>query len=342
MSINKEMVIEHFKNIQELKEIAAKKSLNIKNDESIPFYEKSEKILSLSIENDFQIELKNKAFLKLFESTSDDQGYIKQLAEININVYTKKDHGLLKDLLKSKGFESNKFQLNDNEPSFSALIGSDSKEGLIKIIAEIDRVCGQNNIFFEVDKESYNDGTSNVELGSSSKILEIALNRIDSPIVIGSKVNEIINFDVKEYNFTMFMKSKKTEFISFDKTEKSVVVDKPNILKDFINKLMNKDSANETSTEQSLVLANHLTNLKENFKKNQKNIKLITGIETQFEPEYHGIMDSKVGLLRSYQLELKRSDRLLKSVIEHQLGKNEINEVEIKKVMNKNSNFKLK
>lgn len=340
MTINKESVIEHFKFIQDLKERESEIKANIKNDESLPSYEKTEKILNVSVDTDFQIDLKQKDLFKVFEELNDNEGYIKHLAEININVYTKKEHKLLKDLLKSKGFESNEFNAKENK--FSALIGSDSINGLNKIISEIDVLCGENNIFFELNQKAYTDGTNNVEIGSGSKLLAVALTRIDSPIVIGSKVNEVINFNVTDYNFTMFMKSNGYKFIGFNKTEEEIIPEKKNILKDFINKLINKENSSDISDEQTLSLGTHISNIKEKFIENQKKVEIITGINTPFEPEFHSVMDSKVGLLRSYQLELKRSERLLTSIIEHQLGKNEVNEVEIKQVINRNSNFLLK
>lgn len=305
MILSKEKVIEHFNRIEALEKIEKELGIAIRADETLSPKEMRTQIEHANINKHFDAGIIKAKFNESFKLAPDDEGYIKVIAELNINVYTKNDHSLLKKLLKSKGFESNEFEFDENTPAFKAMIGSNTITGLKGLINEVDELCGKNNIFFEVKKTRYNDGATNVNIIEGINKVIAIISKLDSPIMIGSKVNDVFNFNVNNnYNFSVTEKGNPDAFVSFDKHP-----EKPehNTVISFIVDKLTSDVGEEYKKN---MLERNLSIVKSGFLENQSDIQRLTTECIPFKPEKYMESNPNISILRSYQLEFNRSQSL--------------------------------
>lgn len=305
MILNKEKVIEHFNRMESLEKIEKELGIAIRSDEALSPKEMRTQIEHANINRHFDTGVIKAKFNESFKLAPDDEGYIKVIAELNINVYTKKDHSLLKKFLKTKGFESNEFEFDENKPAFQAIIGSNTITGLKNLISEVDELCGNNNIFFETKKTRYNDGATNVNIIEGiNKVISI-ISKLDSPIMIGSKVDDIFNFNVNQnYNFSVTEKGNPKAFVSFnkppEKPEQSTIIS-------FIVEKLTSDVGDEYKKN---MLERNLSIVKSGFLENQSDIQRLTKECIPFKPEKHITENPNISILRAYQLEFKKSESL--------------------------------
>lgn len=313
MILSKEKVIEHFNSLKDLEKIEKERCIAVRLDDTLTPKQMRDEIEYANINRHFDAGLLKTRFNESLKISPDDEGYIKVIAELNINVYTKKDHSLLKKFLKTKGFESNEFEFDENKPAFQTIIGSNTIAGLKDLINEVDELCGNNNIFFEAKRTRYNDGAINVDITEGiNKVISI-ISKLDSPIMIGSKVDNIFNFNVNNnYNFSSTEKGNPNAFVSFDKPP-----EKPpqNSIISFIVDKLTSDVGDEYKKN---MLERNLSILKNGFLENQSDIQRLTKECIPFKPEKHMAENPNISILRAYQLEFKRSELLfLENYIGH-------------------------
>lgn len=313
MILTRENTVEYFKKLKEIEEKEKEIFLRIRNDDSLSTEKKKDRISYALSDKEFEIKMTKKNMVDSLELARESEGYIKILAEININVYTKKDHSLLKDLLKSKGFESNDFEFKEGVPAFKAMIGSNNKEGLNTIIKAIDDLCGENNIFFEskISKRRDVEGTINVQEIEGVRKAASIMSELNSPIIIGSKVGNVINFTVGNgYNFSVTDKVENNGFLSFDQPKSSS--DDYGIFNFLLKKLPNPVE----NDYKAHMLERNLSAIKSCFQQYSDNIKEFLEYRSKyskedapknvFDPELHKMENPKLSDLKCYQIELHR------------------------------------
>lgn len=121
------------------------------------------------------------AFLNL----QDNSGYITHIATVNVPCADYLEHTLMKSFLESKGFISNNYLVNGNKV-FSTVVGSDSAEGVEKIIQDINDYAAKYYMTVKSDP---------IE---SKKIAFTTMMKVVNPILLGSKVDEVLSFPLKE------------------------------------------------------------------------------------------------------------------------------------------------
>jgi hypothetical protein len=121
------------------------------------------------------------AFLNL----QDNSGYITHIATVNVPCADYLEHTLMKSFLESKGFISNNYLVNGNKV-FSTVVGSDSAEGVEKIIQDINDYAAKYYMTVKSDP---------IE---SKKIAFNTMMKVVNPILLGSKVDEVLSFPLKE------------------------------------------------------------------------------------------------------------------------------------------------
>lgn len=312
MKLNRNSAEEYFKNIKKIEDIEEETIKTLRATESLSMDDRSIKIYEALAATNVNTEIETKKISDMYSNIFDGQGYIKYLAELSINVYTQKDHDLLKDLLKSKGFESNSFDYPKNNPAFRSMIGSDSREGLQEILQQVSDLCGENDIFFELKRTIYNDGAVHYQIKDEPEMVQYIMSQVNSPIIIGSKVDDIINFNIEgEYNFKFTdLFSNLSKLISFEKPEKNTPNEKVGIISGFLNKLM----VNAEKSFKDKMVEQNLISLENGFLSYQKDITKLTDITVPFKPAFHKIKDPSIGVLRSYQLEVLRARDLFNEI----------------------------
>jgi len=299
MILTRETVVEHFKNIKGFEDEESAKILEIRNNGQLTIEQKKDAISSASFDKEWNTDMKKYELLEHFKMADESEGYISVLAELNINVYTRKDHDLLKNFLKEKGFESNVFNFEENVPAFKAMIGSNNDSGLKELLTEVEQVCGENNIYFSNVRSKYNDGAENVKKVAYGRLAMAIMTKLDSPIVIGSKVDDVINFNVGNgYNFSVKNKTENDYFLSYEKP----VAKNDGVLDFLIKKLPNKIE----NDYKEHMLERNLSMHKNGFMDHQKIMKELGAENVLFEPEKHKISNPKLSILKCYQMEAER------------------------------------
>jgi len=318
MNINRDVIINHFEHLKGLmeKEDQAVAHIDSLKDNGVSLNDRSHMKMAALQETSFYNDLTNNALLENFKQLPDDAGYIKHLAAISINVYTSADHGMLKDFLKSKGFLSNEFNLlddlNNKEPAFKALIGSDSLDGLNSIISDIDTLCGKNDILFERYKSLINNSINNVEVKSNVESVFWIMNKVDSPIVLGSKIDDIIVFDVGgKHDFTLSTHNISNPLVSYNAPEDKKTVKKTGLIAGFLNNHLEK-TENAIKAE---VLKETLAGFESSCLRYQDNIRNLTDSVIDFNLRSHAEKDPNISILRSYQIEHGRLNDLFRTIV---------------------------
>lgn len=121
------------------------------------------------------------AFLNL----QDNSGFITHIATVNVPCADYLEHTLMKSFLESKGFISNNYLVNGNKV-FSTVIGSDSADGVEKIIQDINDYAAKYYMTVKADP---------IE---SKKAAFNTMMKVVNPILLGSKVDEVLSFPLKE------------------------------------------------------------------------------------------------------------------------------------------------
>lgn len=319
MNINREVIISHFEHLKGLmeKEDQAVAHIDSLKDSGVSLNDRSHMKMAALQETSFYNDLTNDALLENFKQLPDDSGYIKHLAEISINVYTSADHAMLKDFLKSKGFLSNEFNLlddlNNKKPTFKALIGSDSLDGLNNIISEIDALCGKNDILFErYNKSLISNSIHNVEVKSNVESVFWIMNKVDSPIVLGSKIDDIIVFDVGgKHDFTLSAHTISNPLVSYNAPEDKEPVKKTGLIAGFLHTKLEK-TENAIKAE---MLKETLDGFERSCLRHQDNIRNLTDSVIDFNLRSHAEKDPNISILRSHQIEYRRLDNLFRTIV---------------------------
>lgn len=302
MNFNRETIIDYFqtlKNINEIDDIPENAAEIKKLDNKIQYY------------------------INQHDNIPENEGYIRYLANIKIDVYTKKDHQLLKSLLEEKGFASNEFERPLDEKKYNAkfvsLIGSDTEEGLKNIIIEINQLCEKNDICFSsavtknMDESNalFSQSYNNVFFYNKGESLDI-LTSSRSSILLGSKVNDIINFQLSsDYHYSEpYYNVGYVEVLSF---EKPAVKELPKL--NLITKFLDKKADKDDLANKEYHLNKIITELSDNIQRTIIKIKELTHIEVQSDSFIHQLEDHKMSKLRSVQIENNRLNTILDDLI---------------------------
>jgi hypothetical protein len=178
MNYNKEEALNYYKEITE-----TQKDLLQKVSDALVLQEQKDSVqnkkLAESISS-FEQKMED-AFLNL----QDNSGYITHIATVNVPCADYLEHTLMKSFLESKGFISNNYLVNGNKV-FSTVVGSDSAEGVEKIIQDINDYAAKYYMTVKSDP---------IE---SKKIAFNTMMKVVNPILLGSKVDEVLSFPLKE------------------------------------------------------------------------------------------------------------------------------------------------
>lgn len=178
MNYNKEEALNYYKEVTEtqkdLLQSVSDALVSQEQKDSVQNKKLAESILSLE-------QKMEEAFLNL----QDNSGYITHIATVNVPCADYLEHTLMKSFLESKGFISNNYLVNGNKV-FSTVVGSDSAEGVEKIIQDINDYAAKYYMTVKSDP---------IE---SKKIAFTTMMKVVNPILLGSKVDEVISFPLKE------------------------------------------------------------------------------------------------------------------------------------------------
>lgn len=178
MNYNKEEALNYYKEVTETqKDLLQRVSdalVSQAEKDSVQNKKLAESILSLE-------QKMEDSFLNL----QDNSGYITHIATVNVPCADYLEHTLMKSFLESKGFISNNYLVNGNKV-FSTVVGSDSAEGVEKIIQDINDYADKYYMTVKSDP---------IE---SKKIAFTTMMKAVNPILLGSKVDEVLSFPLKE------------------------------------------------------------------------------------------------------------------------------------------------
>lgn len=178
MNYNKEDALKYYKDITETQ----KDLLQRVSDALVSQAEKDSVQNKKLAESISSLEQKMEdAFLNL----QDNSGFITHIATVNVPCADYLEHTLMKSFLESKGFISNNYLVNGNKV-FSTVIGSDSADGVEKIIQDINDYAAKYYMTVKADP---------IE---SKKAAFNTMMKVVNPILLGSKVDEVLSFPLKE------------------------------------------------------------------------------------------------------------------------------------------------
>lgn len=298
MNFNRETITDYFKAIKAINDL-----------DDIPENETEIKKLDNKIQH----------YVNQHDNIPQNEGYIQYLANITVDIYTQKDHQLLKNYLESKGFVSNDFKRPLNEkkynPKFIALIGSDTEEGLNNMIMEINELCEKNDICFssgvtintDESNPMFSQSPNNVIFYNKGESLDI-LTSARSSILLGSKINDVINFQLSgEYSYVEpYYNISDAKVISFEKPE---VKESPKL--NFIAKFLDKKVEKEDEANKEYHLNKIITGINDNINRTLIKIKEITNFDIKADPFIHQLEDHNISKLRSVQIENNKLNVIL-------------------------------
>ena len=178
MNYNKEDALNYYKEITE-----TQKDLLQRVSDALVSQEEKDSVQNKKLaESISSLEQKMEdAFLNL----QDNSGYITHIATVNVPCADYLEHTLMKSFLESKGFISNNYLVNGNK-LFSTVVGSDSADGVEKIIQDINDYSAKYYMTVKADP---------IE---SKKTAFNTMMKVVNPILLGSKVDEVLSFPLKE------------------------------------------------------------------------------------------------------------------------------------------------
>lgn len=178
MNYNKEEALNYYKEVTEKqKDLLQRVSdalVSQEQKDSVQNKKLAESILSLE-------QKMEEAFLNL----QDNSGYITHIATVNVPCVNYLEHTLMQTFLDSKGFLSNNYLVNGNKV-FSTVVGADSAEGVEKIIKEINDYAAKYYMTVKADPIESKQTAFNTMM------------KVVNPILLGSKVDEVLSFPLKE------------------------------------------------------------------------------------------------------------------------------------------------
>ena len=178
MNYNKEEALNYYKEVTEKqKDLLQRVSdalVSQEQKDSVQNKKLAESILSLE-------QKMEESFLNL----QDNSGYITHIATVNVPCVNYLEHTLMQTFLDSKGFLSNNYLVNGNK-LFSTVVGSDSAEGVEKIIKEINDYAAKYYMTVKADPIESKQTAFNTMM------------KVVNPILLGSKVDEVLSFPLNE------------------------------------------------------------------------------------------------------------------------------------------------
>lgn len=183
MNYNQEDTLNYYKEIYAIRadlmqRVADEKYMEQGSVEHEKHSTQNRKLMERTLQLDHKM---SDAFLGLPENS----GYITNIATLHVYCPSYLDHTLMKNFLESKGFPSNEYSMSGNR-AFYTTVGSDSTEGLDKIIKEVEDYATSYYLKAKVQDYQSKDEALN------------AMMSCKSPILLGSKVGEIVNFPLNE------------------------------------------------------------------------------------------------------------------------------------------------
>lgn len=178
MNYNKEEALNYYKEVTE-----TQKDLLQRVSDALVSQEQKDSVQNKRLaESISSLEQKMEdAFLNL----QDNSGYITHIATVNVPCADYLEHTLMKSFLESKGFISNNYLVNGNKV-FSTVVGSDSAEGVEKIIQDINDYAAKYYMTVKSDPIESKQTAFNTMM------------KAVNPILLGSKVDEVLSFPLKE------------------------------------------------------------------------------------------------------------------------------------------------
>ena len=178
MNYNKEEALNYYKEVTE-----TQKDLLQRVSDALVSQEQKDSVQNKRLaESISSLEQKMEdAFLNL----QDNSGYITHIATVNVPCADYLEHTLMKSFLESKGFISNNYLVNGNKV-FSTVVGSDSAEGVEKIIQDINDYAAKYYMTVKSDPIESKQTAFNTMM------------KAVNPILLGSKVDEVLTFPLKE------------------------------------------------------------------------------------------------------------------------------------------------
>lgn len=185
MNYNKEEILNYYKEVANIRKellqrVADEKTMDMPTNtvEYEKYSSKNKKLMERNLTIDQKME-------EVFLNIPDNSGYITHTAIISVSCDAYIEHTMMKNFLESKGFLSNKYSVSGNR-QFSAVIGSDSREGVDELLKDINEFA--NKYYLKVKAEPVE--SKQEAFNSMMKAL--------NPILLGSKVNEILYFPLVE------------------------------------------------------------------------------------------------------------------------------------------------
>lgn len=204
MNYNKEEALSYYKEVADIRKellqrVEDEKRMDMPKDTVAyeKYSNKNKKLMERNLTIDKKME-------EVFLSLPDNSGYITHIATIDVGCLSALEHTVMKNFLESKGFLSNEYKATGNG-SFSTSVGSDSSEGLNNIIKEVSNFASKFYLKANVNSLESRQEASNTMMNCMS------------PILLGSKVNEILYFPLKENSSATHNFSKLSKLLTTDK-----------------------------------------------------------------------------------------------------------------------------